>query len=292
MLPLVSGGGAETFFDDQQGKYMTFIRRDSSFHTKSCRGKTRAGVLFETSEPMKTWPFIPQDPPYYEGWTLPAVTCEGPTIFGKTSAGQTYRTRAIKYPWAADTFLAFVWRYPRHLGDDPARHVDLGVSRNGLDWTFFEPTQGWFIPEDNHEEQVSLHGLIRRKDEIWLYTDHGGAHGGSPPRTYYRWTQRLDGFVSLDGTGVVITKPLVFKGKNVRLILNSTGFIKAAILNKKGIEMDGFKISDCDKITDSVNHVVSWSKKLDLSAFSGKAIRLKFELSNSKLFAFEMSKNK
>ena len=33
-LPLVSGGGGECYWDDQRGKYIGFIKRDSSFRTK------------------------------------------------------------------------------------------------------------------------------------------------------------------------------------------------------------------------------------------------------------------
>ncbi len=80
---------------------------------------------------------------------------------------------------------------------------------------------------------------------------------------------------------------LIFNGQGVRLALNSSGPIKVAILDENSIEMPGFGISDCDMIPDSVNHEVSWSRNSDLTAFSGKVIRLKFEMSNSKLYAFE-----
>ena len=291
ILPLVSGGSAETYYDDQQGRYVLFIRRDTSFRTATCPGGARQCIMFETNEPTKTWPFKRLDPPYYEGWTLPAVTCEGPVIFDETVSGQAYRSRVIKYLWAPDVYLAFVWRYPSDQGDDPARHVDLGISRNGKQWKFFEPTQGWYIPttDDPDPEQISIYGLIRRGNEIWQYTNHGGPHGGSPPRTYYRWKQRLDGFVSLDGAGIVITKPIVFTGDKVKLLLNSTGSIKVAILDEKGKEYPDYSISKCDKATDSVAHLVTWSGVSDLTEFSGRPIRLKFELSDSKLFAFELA---
>jgi hypothetical protein len=293
ILPLVSGGSAESYYDDQRGCYSLFIRRDSSFRTSACPGGVRQCIMFETNEPTKTWPFNRLDPPYFEGWTLPAVTCEGPAIFDETVSGQAYRSRAIKYPWAPDVYLSFVWRYPSDEGDDPARHVDLGVSRDGKNWRFFEPTQGWYIPgtDDPDPEQLSIYGLIRRGDEIWQYTNHGGPHGGSPQRTYYRWKQRVDGFVSLDGSGFVITKPLVFTGDNVKLLLNSTGSVKVAILDEKGREYPEYSISKCEMSTESIAHLVIWSGVSDISIFSGKPIRLKFELSGSKLFAFELTGN-
>ncbi len=290
ILPLVSGGSAESYYDDQRGRYVLFIRRDTSFRTSTCPGGARQCILFETEEPTKTWPFKHLEQPYYEGWTLPAVTCEGPAVFDETESGQAYRSRVIKYPWAPDVYLAFVWRFPSNQGDDPARHVDLGISRNGKQWKFFEPTQGWYIPitDDHDPEQLSIYGLILRGNEIWQYTDHGGPHGGSPPRTYYRWKQRLDGFTSLDGSGFAVTRPVIFYDSNVRLILNSTGFIKIAILDEDGKEFPEFSISKCDSVTDSVSNLISWSGISDLSQFTGIPIRLRFELSGAKLYAFEL----
>jgi hypothetical protein len=257
ILPLVSGGSAEAYYDDQQGRYMLLIRRDTSFRTSTCPGGARQCIMFETKEPTKTWLFQPLNSPYYEGWTLPAVTCEGPVIFDETISGQAYRSRTIKYPWAPDVYLAFVWRYPSDQGDDPARHVDLGISRNGKQWKFFEPTQGWYIPtaDDPDPEQLSIYGY---------------------------------GFVSVDGSGFIITKPLVFTGEKVKLVLNSTGSIKVAVLDEKGEGFTDYSIQKCDVITDSVTHTVTWAGNSDLTDFSEKPVRFRFELLNSKLFTFEL----
>ena len=293
MLSLVSGGGAESYYDDQLGNYSCNIRRDASFNTDSCPGGVRQCILFRTQEPVKAWPFTALDNPYYEGWTLPAITCEGPVNFDATESGEAYRSRVIKYPWAPDVYLSFVWRYPRHLGDDPPRHVDLGVSRDGRNWKFFEPSQGWYIPTntDADPEQLSIYGLIRRGDEIWQYTDHGGPHGGDPPRTYYRWSQRLDGFVSLDGTGTVMTKPILFSGSDVTLRVNSTGSLKIGILDKDGKPLKGYNPEDCDMITNNTNQIIHWKGRSDLSALSGLPLRLQFKLENAKLYSFELEGN-
>lgn len=290
MLSLVSGGGAESYYDDQRGMYVTHLRRDASFNTENCPGGVRQCILFETSEPLKPWPFTSLENPYYEGWTLPAVTCEGPIIFDGTVSGEAYRSRVIKYPWASDVYLSFVWRYPRHLGDDPPRHIDLGVSRDGRNWKFFEPSQGWYIPidSDSDPEQLSIYGLIRRGNEIWQYTDHGGPHGGDPPRTYYRWTQRLDGFVSIDGSGFLITRPIIFNSNSVRLAINSTGSIKVGILDIEGNEIGDYLLGNCDQVLDSDIQIVSWRSNADISSLSGYPIRLKFVLNKSKLYSFEL----
>jgi hypothetical protein len=233
--------------------------------------------------------------PYFEGYPFPSVTCEGPTSFGVTEAGEVYRIRVIKYPWAADAYLAFIWRYSKE--NDEVRHIDLGISRDGENWSYFGTN--WYIPEGDSEEELTLYGLIRRGDEIWQYVDEGGAHGGDQGRTYYRYRQRLDGFVSLDGddkAGQATTRPLIVQGE--RLIVNvlntsqgrSTSAVKVAIIDDAGQEIPGFGLNDCDPVpADATQHTVSWRKRTDISRLAGHPIRLRFELRNAKLFAFEVA---
>jgi hypothetical protein len=286
-LPLRSGGEGECFWDDQQGDYASFIKRDSSFDDPECADAAgRVAPGFWSDEILKAWPFFHMETPYFEGYPFPSVTCEGPVIFDVTAASQVYRTRAIKYPWAADVYLAFVWRYP---GDDGPRHVDLGISRNGEDWSFFGTN--WYIPLGSAEEELSLYGLIRRGDEIWQYVDEGGAHGGSAPRYYYRYRQRLDGFVSLDAggsTGTATTLPLVFSGSELALNVAATGPAKVGILDEFGVPIPGFGVGDCDPIqADFIEYVVTWNGESDISALSGGVVRLQFEMQNTKLYAFQ-----
>jgi hypothetical protein len=59
-LPLRSGGGGECFWDDQRGRYVCFIKRDSSFRTKEFPGEGLRGhraPMFVTNEILKPWPF-------------------------------------------------------------------------------------------------------------------------------------------------------------------------------------------------------------------------------------------
>jgi len=286
MLPLVSGGEAETYWDDQRGLYVDFIKRDSSFKTKGCPGGGRRAVMFEAGDILKPWPFKALKEPYYEGWPLPAVTCEGPVVFGADKNGQVYRTRAIKYPWAPDTYVAFVWRF----AEDEHRQIDLGVSRDGINWDFYADDT-WYLTPGDAEEVLSLYGLIRRGDELWQYVDYGGAHGGSKERIYARFTQRLDGFVSLDAgeqAGTVVTRSLVFKGNKLVLNINAQDSAKVAILDESGRPITGFDISDCDLIKgDSLRQVVSFNGNSDVSSLAGRAVRVKFRLQRAKLYAMQ-----
>jgi len=294
MLPIISGGDAETYWDDQRGVYVTFIRRDSSHYTKAHPGHGRAGVYFETKEVSKTWPFNKLQNHHFEGFAMPVPTGEGPTIFKENQTGQVYRTRAFKYPWAPDTYLAFPWRF---RADDETRRVDLGVSRDGLHWKFYAH-QRWYVePPEGSDEVLSMYGLIRRGDEIWQYIDEGGAHGDTQgrakPRIYARVIQRLDGFVSLDAgetVGSAVTRPLSFRGNKLTLNVAAAGNVLVEIQDKNGNPIPGFSMPDCDPIqTDSIRHVVSWKGNENLTQLDGKPVRLKFKMQNAKLFALQFS---
>jgi hypothetical protein len=141
------------------------------------------------------------------------------------------------------------------------------------------------------EEVLSLYGLIRRGDEIWQYADYGGAHGGGKRRSYARLTQRLDGFVSLDAgakSGWATTRPLTFKGHRLMLNVAARGSMRVAVLDRKGNELKGFGLADCDPVIgDATSYLVSWQKNTSVSSLAGKVIRLKFEMQDAKLYAFK-----
>ena len=288
-LPLRSGGGGECYWDDQRGLYVSYLKRDSSACTKAhpCeRMKGHRATVFYASNPLNPWPFNPVEEPYFEGWPFPVVTGEGAVGFYPTESGWVYRTRAIKYPWAPDVYLAFIWRYP---GDDGARHVELAVSRDGQKWSFFGAN--WYFPPGAAEEEIGIYGMIRRGDELWQYVDEGGAHGGSAPRSYSRFRQRIDGFVSLDAKGAVgtaTTLPLRFEGRRLLLNVVSEGWLRVAVTDESGLEYPGFGLRDCDPISmDATEYEVSWQDPDDLSSLAGKSVRLRFEMQDTKLFAFE-----
>jgi len=132
--------------------------------------------------------------------------------------------------------------------------------------------------------------LIRRGDEIWHYTNEGGAHGGDKRRTWYRYKQRLDGFTSLDATsiGKATTLPLVFKGRQLVLNMAAKGSIRVGIVTASGGSIPGFSLADCKPVkSDGIRQLVSWNRGGDVSSLSGKAVKLVFELNDAKLYALQ-----
>lgn len=296
MLPIDCGGGAEGFWDDQRGRYVCYIRHEA-YATRG-KGKSadvggRAAAVSVTDEVTKPWPFKRLERPLRkEPLPLPASTGELPTPFYPTESGQPYRTRATKYQWAPDTFLAFVWRI--HGNDHTSRQTELAVSRDGLHWknyggSFYIPN-GWEFEGIEVLEALSCNGLIRRKDEIWQY-----AHlRGDKKDVFCRSVQRLDGFVSLDASsdsGWAVTNPMVIEGRRLILNVKAKGTVRVGFLNTDCTAVTGFGVKDCDPIkVDSVGHRVSWHGKYSLSSLAGRIVRLQFEMQNAKLFAFEIKK--
>jgi len=205
-----------------------------------------------------------------------------------------------KYPWAEDTYVGFLARN---------HQTELAVSRDGIRWHIYdgEGDQPYFPRKvEVGGERVGLgwvtDGLIRRGDTIWQYSNPEGR----PRRKTVRFSQRLDGFVSLDAgeqTGTIITRPLIFEGDKLVLNVAAKGPVKVAILNLPGIEITGFNIGltdapkkpvrgfgidDCDPIrTDSVRHIVTWKGDPDVGNLAGQVVRLRFEMQNAKLYAFK-----
>jgi hypothetical protein len=290
MLPLVSGGGCETFWDDQRGLYVNLLKRDGSYGTGDFPAYGRGATMFETREVTKPWPMRDIPNPYFEGWAYPAVTGEGITVMGPDlfdpDRGQVFRTRARKYEWAPDTYVAFLARNSQ---------TELAVSRDGVNWHIFDAegdspylsrktrmSRGWT------GEFWMMDGLIRRGDTIWQYANAGG---GTQRKTI-RLLQRLDGFASLDAggqTGTIITRPFVFEGHKLTLNVAAKGTVKVALLNLPGKEISGYNVGltdapkepvrgfglgDCDPIrADSVRHIVTWKGDDDVGSLAGQVVR-------------------
>jgi hypothetical protein len=339
-LPFRSGTQSCTFYDDQRHCYVSY-HRSGIFHTPA--GATqRSSVVTEHQNLGEPTPFTPltqaqylalrQDYPLRD--PLPWYLDNGPltpggfgmeyphrfdTLAEDPVGTDIYITKAQKYPWAPDTYVAFPVVYFHYELDGPeARTVllspargrgsgpletQLSVSRDGLNWRRY-PRPAYVGIGKHHGRQVVTayiaHGMVQRSDEIWQYyfgeTQYHSTHQQDPAgRAVYRLVQRLDGFVSLDSPYDrevrVTTKPLVFDGK--RLVLNidteATGYAQVGLLDEQGRPIEGFSVDDCVYINgDFIAAQVEWlGRGKDLSQLAGRTVQLVFRMRGSKLYAMQ-----
>jgi hypothetical protein len=300
-LPFDTDGSNTFYWDDQQGLYRVYVRCVSVDRAI----RRRVGHV-EVADLFKPWPFKPVDEPFIDDLMLgrPALG-ELPVI---DAGGQIYRLKAHKYDWAPDVYVAFPWRY---LGGENIRPGSfLMVSRDGTTWRRYEDPyyfpSGWDLNGRKVLEALSEHGLIRRGSEIWQYgtvrfTEHGGAilggveHEGGVHDRLLRLVQRLDGFVAVVPTrsdrtpGVMVTRPFTFTGDRLELNLDASGgSARMALLNEDGTPIEGFDLGDCQPLRENgTGLAVTWRSDRRLADLSGRPVRLKVELVDAKLFAFQ-----
>jgi hypothetical protein len=150
----------------------------------------------------------------------------------------------------------------------------------------------------------------------WVYGDNYPAYGlvetasqlpGAPremsfylPENYWfrtvklrRYTLRVDGFVaaraSLSG-GDLVTRPLTFAGNTLSLnfATSAAGSVRVELQDADGTPLPGLSLDDCDELFgDTLERRVTWRGSSEVSAASGRAVRLRFHLRDADLFAFQ-----
>jgi hypothetical protein len=340
-LPFWTGSGITVFYDDQRQTYVVHNRTD--FFRSPGGHNERRQLLTEVKDLMEPWPFQPVTPERraaiaktmrIDNTLEPSWLDNGPLAPGGFSLEypvgfsadpkidppdtDVYNSRAQKYPWAADAYVAFPLMYFHYEGASPKQRADLGseerglgsgivetqlaVSRDGLNWKRL-PRPAYVAPA-NVEGYPMIRpytgfGLIRRGNEIWQYcaafpSYHSPYKKEKIPETIFRLVQRLDGFVSADAPysgGSFTTKPLRFAGN--RLVLNldtgATGFAQVGFVDEAGKPIAGFSVDDCVYLNgNSVEQQVEWlGKGKDVSALAGRTVRLVFRMRGSSLYALQ-----
>lgn len=171
-----------------------------------------------------------------------------------------------------------------------------GSSFHRWDEAFVRPGPeelGNWIYGDNYQ----AYGLLETKpaeagapNELSLFFDEGAWRDDM--RRMRRYTLRMDGFVSLRASyvgGELITKPVKFNGKklSVNYSTSAAGSLRVELQNAAGEPIPGFTLADADEhYGDSVDQPVTWKNSADLGNWSGKAVRLRFVLSDGDLYSF------
>ena len=347
-LPFSAGSQSIVYYDDQRQLYVGHHRSD---YGETAGGHTRRRfVLSETKDLLAPWPWeriTPErtrevarhepiqadklDPWYLDnGPLMPAgIGIELPTVIAPDArldpvGTDIYTTKAVKYAWAPDTYLAFPAVYFHYSGDGPdarqilgtkergmgsgVTEVQLAVSRDGLSWNRYPRPAYVPIGGDgrNSVHQFFLtHGLVRRGDEIWQYVGgHDGngiayhsAFGQKGPWPLYRLVQRLDGFVAAEAAytgGTLKTRPLTFQGNRLKLNIDTgaTGYAQVGFLDGSGKPIPGFSVDECVYINgDFLNAPVEWLERVtDIGKLQGRTVQMIIRMRGSKLFAMQFAR--
>lgn len=110
-----------------------------------------------------------------------------------------------------------------------------------------------------------------------------------------RHVLRLDGFVSVRAgaeRGEMITRPLIFLGKN--LVLNfstsAAGSVLIEVQDESGSPLPGFSLADSPEIYgDEIEYPVRWKSGATLGTIQGKPVRLRFVMRDSDLYSIRFA---
>jgi hypothetical protein len=308
--PVVTQGAFDShntvFWDDARDRYTMYVRYFSEDEFKGLRS---IGVSY--SSDFKTWSdpvgltysdkhpqqmYTNQVIPYYRA---PHILMGFPTRFVARPLA-----KHVKELEPVETRAQFAKSIESSGAYSGAEITDglFMTSRDGRQfrrWSeaFLRPgpqAEGRWIYGDNYqsyglfETAAATPGL---PNDVSLHFNEGAWRDDK--HRLRRYTIRLDGFVSLhaplDG-GDLTTKPLVFSGSRltVNYSTSAMGSLRVEIQDADGKAIPGFSIADADELFgDSVDQQVSWNEKVNVSSLAGKPIRLRFQLSDGDLYAFQ-----
>jgi len=158
-----------------------------------------------------------------------------------------------------------------------------GPEREGT-WNYGHLYAAWFLVET----KSALEGA---PNELSFYASESYWTGNSS--LLRRYTLRLDGFVSVQAPlsgGEVITKPLSFRGRHLEInfATSAAGSVRVEIQDLNGRPLPGFALDDCPAIFgDAIGRPVTWTKGSDVRAIAEQPVRLRFELKDADLYAFQ-----
>ena len=233
-----------------------------------------------------------------------------------------YTNAAMKYPYAQDGYImmpSFLYHWDcvervggegdeagdSHVNFPDTADVRLLTSRDGISWDQApgrKPCLRLGLSGGSRSRQLfTAPGVVRVGDHLWNYCsgsnhNHSGQidpESDGPRGGVCVNVSRLDSFISAntpyDG-GWLITPPIVFDGSQLELNIDTGagGLASVEIKRTDGTPVDGFTRDDCDTINgNAVRRVVTINGGRDLGPLAGQPVRLRIEMHDSKLYAFQ-----
>jgi hypothetical protein len=210
-----------------------------------------------------------------------------------------YTNAAIKYPRAQRAYLMFpmilyVNREVPEAAYPGLSDVQFITSRDGISWDrrFRTP---YLSPGPDPRNWVDRnpimgHGILQTaRDELSMYYSELLR---CDECRFSRCTIRPDRLVSVRGPyggGEFTTPPLDFDGNRLEInyCTSGGGGIRLELQDDEKV-IPGFSMDDCEDIFgDRIERTVSWTDVKDLNGLRGKPIRIRVQIRDADLFAFQ-----
>ena len=227
---------------------------------------------------------------------------------------ELYTNAITPYYRCPEVYVGFPKRFTRGRGTKYDEYggaglpgVSDGVFISSRDGKNFRRWREAFVrPGLQHERWINRNnmtawGLVETTsdiagtpNEISLYSTE--AYYSNDPSRIRRMTVRLDGFVSVNAPyngGSFTTKFFTFDadGDDTRLLLNAStsgaGSISCEIIGEDGNPIQGFSMDDSiETYADDIDIPMEWKNGSNLSAFAGKPVALRFNMSDADIYSF------
>ncbi|MCE2413304.1 hypothetical protein J4G07_04825 [Candidatus Poribacteria bacterium] len=275
-IPQIEAHGTHpnAFWAESLGKYVGVTRQ----HARNIRLVTRA------------------ESPDFVQWTPDESILKGSSPFLQTHDMIVFPTCGIYIG------LIGIMVYPEDSQIDVKQHVELAWSPDTIHWHRIQegtPFMGHTPSEkERYGETPYDWGTIFPSapiffdDEICIYYGAGDGY-------FFNWRNgylalamlRQDGWagyepIAPDMPAIITTQPLTFDGPSVGMTadVSDGGSVRVAVLDKTGNQL-----ASSEPIHSTVtNSRVKWETSQDLANVIGKEIRLRFQLHNAKLYAFQI----
>ena len=191
--------------------------------------------------------------------------------------------------------------YPEDSNIDVRQHVELAWSPDTIHWHRIQEGTPfmWHTPSETERYgalpydwgTIFPSAPIFLDEKILIYYGAGDGY-------FFNWRNgylalailRPDGWagyepISMDTPAVVTTQPLTFNGASVGITADvwDGGSVRVAVLDETCHQL----VSSEPISTTATDFQVKWETGQDLASLNGEKIRLRFQLNNAKLYAFQ-----
>jgi hypothetical protein len=278
VLPgFISDTGQCAFWDADRGRYVAFVRMYI--------GGQRSVARTESSD--------------FETWSSP-VAVYLPSPADRERNWQFYSLSVTPYQ---GLYVGLVWIFPAlpasadWQADTPTTWPELVVSRDGFAWErpfFGAPFLAPGEPGSFDRRQIRTASSLVVLDDAILLLYAGSPHPHVAAHTYDIGlaTLRLDGFAALAAgaeEGTLLTRPLHFAPGplHVNAQTGPGGSVRAEVCDAQGTPLPGYEAARCTPCSgDATAAGLSWGLHATVPEASGAGLRLRFVLTNAKLWSF------